>query len=382
MKAFSVENERKSEQDSDTRNQKKAVAERYKRLIKGFDCYFPHMPVPRIAVEPSGKCFYIKIKILDTVIEMEKSYHRLHPALHSILQVGIDFVDRYGMYMVKNLASDDEEPKKEIDSVSVGSSHFADRQNSSTTNCHVKKGKDTSTKETSESKTALDGCIDDIHREFQESGENAEAFYNLVKNHCTSRGICLPEYVIEKENGVFMCRADFASEKFTSRYAYSKDGAKEDVFRMICKFIQEKEKYCRHNSVEIASLQHQDIEKLLTERTEKVSNDIIYRTSDTEKIKRKKTHEAELFSDVGDASQNTAEHVFADDCSMDSTIFTEIRRDDLSGCLLYINVHGKGAQKSQTGEKRKTKESENLHVYFREASAKKTFGFGDIFDSE
>lgn len=383
MKITSINKERdiESKQDNDILEQKKAVAEQYKRLMKVFDCYFPHMPVPRIVAKPAGQCFYIKIQILDTVIEMEKVYRRLYPALHSILQVGVDFVERYGMFMIKTLKSDDVETENRMDGALAGTVHFADKQNSDAADYHVSKEKHTSPKKTNNSETVLDGCIDSIYKEFQERGENTETFYGLVKKHCTSRGICLPEYVIEKQNGVFMCRAEFLSETFTSRYAYSKDDVRENVFQMIYKFINEKEKHHIHKDASTTYLQHQDNEVLEGGKVQ-ASDETTYRMSDAKKVKRKKIAAVEGSSCIIDTTQNTTEHVLADDCILNSPLFTEIRRDESSGCLLYANVHEKRIRKSQSGERESMEESKSLHRESAEMSAKKTFGFGDIFDSE
>lgn len=377
MKARSSrEKEIESEQDNDTRKQKEAVAKQYRKLMEVFDRYFPHMPVPRIAVKPAGQCFHIKMQILDTVIEMGKVYRRLYPALHGILQVGVAFVERYGMFVTKNLASDGAETEKQTGG---GTVPLAFRQSLGAIDDHAKQEKHASAKQARGSEAALDGCIDSIYEETQERRASTETFYSLVKKHCASRRVCLPEYEIEKQNGVYMCRAEFVSETFTSRYAYTKDDAREDVFRMIYRFICEKEK---HDAADTTPLQCQGSEEVPEKRRKKVTGESVHEVSDVRRAKSKEIAEAGVSSDAGDTPQDTAEHELADGGSLSSPLFTEVRRDESSGCLLYASVHEKRVRKSQSKEKENVRENRSLHGDFVQESAKRTFGFGDIFDSE
>ncbi|KAF9764764.1 hypothetical protein NGRA_0317 [Nosema granulosis] len=70
---------------------------------------------------------------------------------------------------------------------------------------------------------------------------------NMVKNpgefieqYCKSKAIAFPEYLFEKSNGVYLCRATFLKERFESRYAYEIETAKREVANLIVSFIRYK----------------------------------------------------------------------------------------------------------------------------------------------
>lgn len=68
--------------------------------------------------------------------------------------------------------------------------------------------------------------------------ENNTSFAARINNLCVKHKISHPEYVIERTNNVFICTAEFFSQKFTSRYFKTKEEAKNDVCRLICAFLE------------------------------------------------------------------------------------------------------------------------------------------------
>ncbi|EJW01819.1 hypothetical protein EDEG_00343 [Edhazardia aedis USNM 41457] len=70
--------------------------------------------------------------------------------------------------------------------------------------------------------------------------DNTHVF--AVNWYCRELCILFPEYMIEKQNDVFICTADFLNNKFSSKYFFKKDEAKEDVCKNIYNFVLMKEK--------------------------------------------------------------------------------------------------------------------------------------------
>ncbi|ELQ74618.1 hypothetical protein THOM_2533 [Trachipleistophora hominis] len=68
--------------------------------------------------------------------------------------------------------------------------------------------------------------------------ENNASFAARINNLCVKHKISHPEYVIERTNNVYICTAEFFSQKFTSRYFKTKEEAKNDVCRLICAFLE------------------------------------------------------------------------------------------------------------------------------------------------
>lgn len=71
--------------------------------------------------------------------------------------------------------------------------------------------------------------------------ENKESHNDSINKYCMNNNISFPEYLFEKSNGVYICRAMFMREKFESRYAYDINVAKEDACSLIWSFINYKE---------------------------------------------------------------------------------------------------------------------------------------------
>lgn len=62
-------------------------------------------------------------------------------------------------------------------------------------------------------------------------------FYSFINNHCVNNRVNFPEYCIEKQNDVYICKAEYYNEKFTSKYFFDKEDAKKDVCRLIYNYI-------------------------------------------------------------------------------------------------------------------------------------------------
>lgn len=71
--------------------------------------------------------------------------------------------------------------------------------------------------------------------------EYKESFSVNINNYCINNSISHPEYLFEKSNGVYICRAMFMNEKIESRYAYDINVAKEDACNLIWSFIKYKD---------------------------------------------------------------------------------------------------------------------------------------------
>jgi hypothetical protein len=67
--------------------------------------------------------------------------------------------------------------------------------------------------------------------------ENPGEFIEL---YCKGKSIPFPEYLLEKSNGVYLCRATFLNERFESRYAFDMDAAKRDASNLIISYIKYK----------------------------------------------------------------------------------------------------------------------------------------------
>jgi hypothetical protein len=65
-------------------------------------------------------------------------------------------------------------------------------------------------------------------------------FSGYVNNFCSSKNLPFPEYLIEKQNDVYICKAINLKHDFTSKYHFNKEDAKEDTCRKIYVFITEK----------------------------------------------------------------------------------------------------------------------------------------------
>ncbi|KAM0686811.1 hypothetical protein COBT_001960, partial [Conglomerata obtusa] len=72
------------------------------------------------------------------------------------------------------------------------------------------------------------------------SDELQNGNYNMYINaYCVKNTIEFPEYLLEKQNDVFICKAVFLDENFTSRYFFDKNDAKNDVCNLIYNYIEE-----------------------------------------------------------------------------------------------------------------------------------------------
>nr|AHW68355.1 hypothetical protein NP_c08 [Nosema pernyi] len=62
----------------------------------------------------------------------------------------------------------------------------------------------------------------------------------FIEMYCRGKSIPFPEYLLEKSNGVYLCRATFLNERFESRYAFDMDAAKRDASNLIISYIKYK----------------------------------------------------------------------------------------------------------------------------------------------
>lgn len=62
--------------------------------------------------------------------------------------------------------------------------------------------------------------------------------YSKIMRLCKLNESEFPEFMIEKQNNVFICKADFLNNEFTSKYHYEKNMAREESCEMMINFIE------------------------------------------------------------------------------------------------------------------------------------------------
>lgn len=246
MKAFrtqessGIEYKNKSSVELKKGKQKERVKKRYWWLLRLFDQYFPHMPIPTITFETENSYFYIKMHMLDTKIEIVRSKKKVHSAMQEIIELGERFL-RGMIHSILRSASDLNQvvhSKKELQEVlSNAGSFYTEVEGENTVKDSTNSGivpKDL------KEEISFRGNEEAFCKPSIASSTNS-SFSKMVSDYCMEHKIQFPEYLIEKQNGVFICKAEFLSESFTSKYAYLKEDAKEAVSKMIYKFIEEKD---------------------------------------------------------------------------------------------------------------------------------------------
>ncbi|WUR03703.1 uncharacterized protein VNE69_06025 [Vairimorpha necatrix] len=95
---------------------------------------------------------------------------------------------------------------------------------------------------------------------------STELYSQKIAKYCSKKKIKFPEYVFEKSNGVYFCKATFMNENFESRYAYDKNTSKEDASKLIYSYI----KYSRSEKENIKKTKLTVPEKKSPEETKKL----------------------------------------------------------------------------------------------------------------
>lgn len=71
-----------------------------------------------------------------------------------------------------------------------------------------------------------------------------------IEAYCKKKVVAFPEYLFEKSNGVYLCRATFLNERFESRYAYEMETAKQEVSNLIVSYIKHTSLLVNDNELE------------------------------------------------------------------------------------------------------------------------------------
>lgn len=371
------------------RRKQVAVERKYKKFMQLFDQYFPHMPMPNIIFEVKRSSCYVKAQLFDTTIEIVKVKRGHYAAMHSIIETSEGFLKHLISSCVGSSSSEPtlgfskSEKKEEV----LASVSFLKegRDGNSLSGCT----ENTNIPETSKEKTETQRNAEVFCKPFLNS-PNGTLFSQIVHKHCTENRECFPEYLVEKQNGVFICKAEFLSESFTSKYAYSKEDAKEDVCKMIYKFIEEREtNEASTPPLELAIEEHKpDITFKNRRDLEKVEEGSFLHSS-SKKGRKKRTTEDMEKEKCGDAEKASKDRLRAE---TKPGFVTSRSQDDESPLFTEIKSDGwwKAALKGSSVVEKVSKELkgglevsfENQSFSMESLSENKTFGFREIFDSE
>lgn len=92
--------------------------------------------------------------------------------------------------------------------------------------------------------------------------KNGISYYQMVNDYCIENQIPHPEYTLEKQNGVFICRALFYDIQFTSKYFLDKKDAQEDACARLYTFIQSNPQVRRKRECENRNVQTKRIKEM------------------------------------------------------------------------------------------------------------------------
>lgn len=242
------------------------VQSQFSELTTAFNESFPHLPTPKIIFEQSGASFHIKLHIFDTLIELARSHRNQCVALLTVIELAKRIVEENA----SELSNEETQPAGETNFVNSirGKRRKKQKRSKDLLNAEelAELGIGAHSNQTYLSEHNIIGKSADGEfqpqnlknqetKEIKKEEESVEKDFSLlVKEHCKIYKLCYPEYMFEKTNGLFICKAEFDNEEFTSKYAYKKEDAKEEVSKMVHEFIQER------NAKKGAKIQSEDEE--------------------------------------------------------------------------------------------------------------------------
>ncbi|EPR79053.1 hypothetical protein SLOPH_1882 [Spraguea lophii 42_110] len=258
---------------NNNRNIFSKYTDREQYIINIFTSLFPSSTPPTITTKKVDKGFISSIKIFDCIINGEKVFSSKESSISSALKEMMLMLKSFINENIKNpdeIISNDviieecNKPdivKKEI-KVNLQNNNIIQNKQSK------KKKSEHNTFKTLNKAIGMNGNSKNkpmYEKKFNgtlnikammENSENinTNTYKNILKdgnieyneritNICKELYVFPPEYLLEKQNGVYICEAQFLGQKFTSKYFCEKLEAKMDVCKSICIFLLDQIKH-------------------------------------------------------------------------------------------------------------------------------------------
>lgn len=222
----------------------------FDQVLKKYSLYFPHLPTPSI----TKNTISYTVQILNCELEIQGP-SELDTFIDNVVKcVSINCRNKKEETVAKNKSQNQEKKnqnnvkKHDRSLINNGSRNNIKKD---TRNNNTKKESANNIKQSARGKMKVKNIQNNryvpTYQEDTNSNQNniltecKESFSEKISKYCNTKNLAYPEYVFEKSNGVYLCRAMFMKEKFESRYAYDVNVAKEDASSLIYSFIKYQE---------------------------------------------------------------------------------------------------------------------------------------------
>ncbi|EEQ82265.1 hypothetical protein NCER_101038 [Vairimorpha ceranae BRL01] len=200
--------------------------DKFNKVVKKYSLYFPHLPLPRII--ESDKTFIVSIFNIELQIY---SYAELDCLIDQVVSEIIKLHKNR-----QQIENNKPTKKASVEKSTKLISTYNNTQSNTKSNGKSARGK-MRMKNIQNNRYIPSFSEDTNENKNNILTEPKELFSEKISNYCSTKNIAFPEYVFEKSNGVYFCKAFFMNEKFESRYAYDMKAAKEDACRLIISYI-------------------------------------------------------------------------------------------------------------------------------------------------
>ncbi|KAF7683880.1 hypothetical protein TCON_0920 [Astathelohania contejeani] len=236
-----------------------------KKLLRLCSIYYPQFSDPVIEILECEGIFEPKIKVLDLEIRLNKKFKYVedlkthcNDIINEIIEDRIKYdlsyicghvVEFKGKKEMLNIKTVEPVINKKIDYIesdirskpTENANEMKEKWKTQTENKNITSDRMKIIEEkdkwlTPEEKTIKDKFIEKenmVEEEDQWRKLSDINYLDEINKYCISLNIPFPEYIIEKQNEVYLCSAEFRGLTFTSKYFKTKEGAKEDACRLI-----------------------------------------------------------------------------------------------------------------------------------------------------